>query len=107
MPDLLTGQPNFLKKDILPVLYVETKKRQDLVVITDYGAFKEKVDQHLPLRHAGTPRFFYFFYFNFSSAFFCSKVFECLGTILKESHHSLNLKEFLEYLQQGYFLLLI
>jgi cullin-associated NEDD8-dissociated protein 1 len=69
-----------LKDAILPALYEETKVKPELIHERDYGAFKEIIDDGLPLRKAA---------------------FQCLGTLLDVCPHKLGMQEFIAVTQQG------
>jgi len=69
-----------LKELILPSLYEETKPKPELIHERDYGAFKETIDDGLPLRKAA---------------------FQCLGTLLDVCPHRLSMNEYINFMQQG------
>jgi cullin-associated NEDD8-dissociated protein 1 len=69
-----------LKDAILPALYEETKIKPELIHERDYGAFKETVDDGLPLRKAA---------------------YQCLGTLLDVCPHRLSMQEYIQVMQQG------
>jgi len=69
-----------LGKKILPLIYAESKPNKDLIHEVDFGAFKQTVDDGLPLRKAA---------------------FQCLGTMLQVVPHRLDMQEYISYIQQG------
>jgi len=69
-----------LTRNILPALYEEAKPHPELVREVDFGAFKEIIDDGLPLRKA---------------------VFQTLATLLDVAPHRLNMTEFINVTQNG------
>jgi cullin-associated NEDD8-dissociated protein 1 len=69
-----------LKRNILPALYDESKPHPELIREVDYGAFKETIDDGLPLRKA---------------------VYQCLSTLLDVAQLRLNMQEYIAFVQQG------
>jgi len=69
-----------LSKKVLPVIYAETKPNKDLIHEVDFGAFKQVVDDGLPLRKAA---------------------FQCLGTMLQVVPHWLDMQEYISFISLG------
>jgi len=69
-----------MNQTLLPALYAETKKKAELVREVDYGAFKEIVDDGLPLRKAA---------------------FQTLSTLLDVCSHRLNISELIQHAHHG------
>lgn len=69
-----------LESQWIPLIYQQTKPREDLVREVDFGGFKEKQDLHLPVRRAA---------------------FSCLLSLLKNFPRRLDLSEFIAVIKMG------
>ena len=67
-------------EDILPKLYDQTEKRQELIRVLDFGPFKHRIDDGIELRKA---------------------TFECMTLLLDVALPRVNIQEFLPHLQRG------
>jgi len=73
-------QRDHLEKLILPALYEQTPPNPKLVVETDYGGFKQSIDQGLPVRRAA---------------------FQALESLLELVPHRLNMQAFIKAISYG------
>jgi hypothetical protein len=69
-----------LREVWIPAIYQQCCPRPELVKEVDFGAFKERLDEHLPTRKAA---------------------FQCLLVLLKRMSHVLKMKAFLERVSTG------
>ncbi len=70
-----------LREIWIPSIYQQCSPRPELVKEVDFGAFKERLDEHLPTRKAA---------------------FQCLLVLLKRMSHLLKMKPFLERIATGF-----
>jgi len=67
-------------EDILPKLYEQTEKREELIRVLDFGPFKHRIDDGVQLRKS---------------------TFECMHLLLEIAFPRLNIQEFLQHLRKG------
>ena len=67
-------------EDVLPKLYEQTDKKQELIRVLDFGPFKHRIDDGIELRKA---------------------TFECMNLLLDVALPHIHIQEYLQHLRKG------